>query len=98
MDSINTSQNSELSSKSQESSELRFNEDEIPDEENYLLKESIEKEVDSGGKIDFACLHENELDLKQYPLTAGLEIVIENPLIVLKDRPYLPGNIEMDLG
>jgi hypothetical protein len=31
-------------------------------------------------------------------LTAGLDIMIENPVIVLKDRPYLLGNIEIDLG
>lgn len=28
----------------------------------------------------------------------GLDIVIENPLIVLKDRPYLPESFRLDLG
>lgn len=32
------------------------------------------------------------------PLVTGLDIVIENPQIIIKDRPYLMGEIEMDLG
>jgi len=28
----------------------------------------------------------------------GLAVTIQNPTIVLKDRPYLVGNIEVDLG
>jgi hypothetical protein len=39
-----------------------------------------------------------EFDLKQYPLTTGLDVTMENPVIVLKDRPYFRGNIEVDLG
>ena len=27
-----------------------------------------------------------------------LDVTIENPVIVLKDRPYFPGDIEIDLG
>ena len=36
--------------------------------------------------------------MKQYPLTSGLDITIENPVIVLKDRPYFDEKIEIDLG
>ncbi len=39
-----------------------------------------------------------DFDLKQYPLTSGLDITIENPVIVLKDRPYFDEKIEIDLG
>ena len=28
----------------------------------------------------------------------GLDITIENPLIILKDRPYLPTSLRLDLG
>jgi len=44
------------------------------------------------------CQPGTDVDLNQYPLTTGLDIVIENPLVLLKDRPYLIGNIEIDLG
>lgn len=31
-------------------------------------------------------------------MTTCLDVTIENPVIVLKDRPYFPGDIEIDLG
>lgn len=43
-------------------------------------------------------LEDREVDLKQYPLTTSLDIQIENPMIVLKDRPYFKKSIEIDLG
>lgn len=39
-----------------------------------------------------------DFDLQQYRFTAYLDIKMENPVIVLKDRPYFDKNIEMDLG
>ena len=79
------------------------NSNEIPDEEDYDFNinddlggnsaSSHERNKNFNFKMD-----SEEFDLKQYPLTTGLDIMIENPVIVLKDRPYLEGNIEMDLG
>ena len=40
----------------------------------------------------------NDFELKQYPLTTGLDIQIQNPVIMIKDRPYFESNIEIDLG
>lgn len=41
---------------------------------------------------------QNVLDLQQVPLATGLKITVENPVILLKDRPYLSGHILLDLG
>ena len=39
-----------------------------------------------------------DLDLKQQKSCVGLNLTIERPLIVLKDRPYLQNKLEIDLG
>lgn len=31
-------------------------------------------------------------------MVAGLEVTVDSPKLILKDRPYLPGRIEIDLG
>lgn len=38
------------------------------------------------------------VDLMQTTQVTGLDIMIENPLIILKDRPYLPTCLRLDLG
>jgi hypothetical protein len=37
-------------------------------------------------------------DLKQSSKCTGLDITIDRPLIVIKDRPYLDGELQFDLG
>jgi hypothetical protein len=77
----------------------------IPDEEDYSFTKQREEEAKRTSnlfkspkdKFDFKSNFE-DFDLKQYPLTTGLDITMENPVIVLKDRPYFRGNIEIDLG
>jgi len=37
-------------------------------------------------------------DLKQSTTCTGLDITLENPLIIFKDRPHLPSELQFDLG
>lgn len=49
--------------------------------------------------MDTSKINYEDFDLKQYTMTSGLDINIENPVIVLRDRPYFSDkSIEIDLG
>jgi hypothetical protein len=39
-----------------------------------------------------------DFDLQQYPYCADLDIILDKPLLILKDRHYLDGRLEIDLG
>eukprot|EP00347_Sterkiella_histriomuscorum_P000566 403375355 len=68
---------------------------------NFSSKQQFQNQSQKANKQKESQSVDNKwlnFDLKQYKFCTGLDITIDRPLIVLKDRPYLQKNIEIDLG
>lgn len=68
-----------------------------PLSQNGNLRDSKSGASITSSVLDF---HKTVLvtDMDWEKQATGLDIVIENPLIILKDRPYLPESFRLDLG
>lgn len=73
------------------------------DEDDEQFFDCIPEEQEGDEESEFGAESEyvpvpGTVDLDQEAQVVGLDIRIENPIVILKDRPFLVGSILLDLG
>ena len=68
-------------------------------DESVNQPQESSSDSDEGRNWDLEKINFEDFNLRQYEMITGLNIQIENPVVVLKDRPYnTDTSIRMDLG